>query len=185
MGRKITIDSATLMNKGLEAIEAQWFFDLRMEQISILIHPQSIIHSMVEYRDGSIIAQLGVPDMITPICYALSYPRHIENDLSPLRLDEIGTLSFEKPDTKRFKCLDLALKAAESGGSMPTVLNGANEIAVEAFLEERIGFCQIPTLIDRTMAAHEPFSIDSIERVMEADSWARDTARLLLGELGH
>jgi 1-deoxy-D-xylulose-5-phosphate reductoisomerase len=177
MGEKISIDSATLMNKGLEAIEAKWFFDLRMDQISIVIHPQSIIHSMVEYRDGSIIAQMGIPHMITPISYALSYPRHIETDLVPLQLDEIGTLTFEKPDLKKFPCLDLALQAGEIGQSMPAVMNGANEVAVDAFLRGKIGFLQIPMLIKRTMEAHRTSSIDSIEEVMEVDSWARDTAR--------
>jgi len=177
MGKKISIDSATLMNKGLEAIEAKWFFDLRMDQISIVIHPQSIIHSMVEYRDGSIIAQMGIPHMITPISYALSYPRHIENHLVPLQLDEIGTLTFQKPDLKKFPCLDLALQAGEIGQSMPAVMNGANEIAVDAFLNGKIGFLQIPMLIRRTMEAHRTSPINSIEKVMETDSWARDTAR--------
>jgi 1-deoxy-D-xylulose-5-phosphate reductoisomerase len=177
MGKKINIDSATLMNKGLEAIEAKWFFDLKMDQIDIVIHPQSIIHSMVEYKDGSIIAQMGVPHMITPISYALSYPRHIENHLPPLQLDEIGTLSFEKPDMKRFKCLDLALQAGKTGQSMPAVLNAANEIAVAAFLEGHIGFLQISLLIEKTMEAHTPFAIDHIEAVMEADSWARHRAK--------
>jgi 1-deoxy-D-xylulose-5-phosphate reductoisomerase len=177
MGKKISIDSATLMNKGLEAIEAKWFFDLRMDQISIVIHPQSIIHSMVEYRDGSIIAQMGIPHMITPISYALSYPRHAENHLSPLQLDEIGALTFEKPDLKKFPCLDLALQAGEIGESMPAVMNGANEIAVDAFLNAKIGFLQIPMLIERTMKAHRTFSVDSIEKVIEADAWARGTAR--------
>jgi 1-deoxy-D-xylulose-5-phosphate reductoisomerase len=177
MGNKISIDSATLMNKGLEAIEAKWFFDLRMDQISIVIHPQSIIHSMVEYRDGSIIAQMGIPHMITPISYALSYPRHIESHLVPLQLDEIGTLTFEKPDLKKFPCLDLALQAGERGESMPAVMNGANEIAVDAFLNGKIGFLQIPMVIERTMEAHRASSIDNIEKLMEADSWARDTAR--------
>ncbi|NNG07766.1 MAG: 1-deoxy-D-xylulose-5-phosphate reductoisomerase [Desulfobacteraceae bacterium] len=176
MGKKISIDSATLMNKGLEAIEAKWFFDLRMDQISIVIHPQSIIHSMVEYCDGSIIAQMGIPHMITPISYALSYPRHIENHLLPLQLDEIGTLTFEKPDLEKFPCLGLALQAGEIGESMPAVLNGANEIAVNAFLNGKIGYLQIPMLIQRTMEAHRTFSIDSLEKVMEADSWARDAA---------
>ena len=184
MGKKINIDSATLMNKGLEAIEAKWFFDLRMDQISIVIHPQSIIHSMVEYQDGSIIAQMGVPHMITPISYALSYPRHTENHLVPLQLDEIGTLSFEKPDIKKFKCLDLALQAGEIGESMPAVLNAANEIAVEAFLDGKISLIQIPALIEKTMEAHTTFCVDSIERVMGADSWARNTARELLRESG-
>lgn len=183
MGQKISIDSATMMNKGLEVIEAKWFFDLRMDQIGILIHPQSIIHSMVEYRDGSVIAQLGIPDMITPIAYALSYPRHIETHLPPLRLDEIGTLSFEKPDFKRFKCLELAFKAAEIGESLPAVLNGANEIAVKFFLEGKINFLQIPILIEKTMKAHKTFSIENIENVMEADSWARNAASNLMLEL--
>jgi 1-deoxy-D-xylulose-5-phosphate reductoisomerase len=176
MGRKINVDSATLMNKGLEAIEAKWFFGLNMDQIDIVIHPQSIVHSMVEYKDGSVIAQMGVPSMITPISYALSYPQHVENHLSPLQLDEIGILSFEKPDRNRFKCLDLALQAGKIGGSMPTVLNAANEIAVDAFLEGHIGFLQIPMLIERTMEAHTAYDIDHIEGVMEADSWARQRA---------
>lgn len=176
MGRKISIDSSTLMNKGLEAIEARWLFDLRMDQIDIIIHPESIIHSMVEYRDGSIIAQLGIPDMITPISYALSYPRHMETNLPSLRLEEIGNLTFQKPDMKRFKCLSLALKASEIGESMPAVLNGANEIAVGAFLEGRIKFLQIPSLIEKTMEAHVPFPINSIESVTKADIWARKTA---------
>jgi 1-deoxy-D-xylulose-5-phosphate reductoisomerase len=183
MGRKINVDSATLMNKGLEAIEAKWFFDLKMDQIDIVIHPQSIVHSMVEYKDGSIIAQMGVPNMITPISYALSYPHHMENDLSPLQLDEIGTLSFGKPDKNRFKCLDLALQAGKIGGSMPAVLNAANEIAVGAFLEGHIGFLQIPMLIERTMGAHTAYDIDHIEGVMEADSWARHRAEEVLSNL--
>ena len=174
MGPKITIDSATMMNKGLEVIEAKWLFDLEMEQIDVLIHPQSIVHSMVEYKDGSIISQLGVPDMMIPIAYALSYPRHIKTGLPPLELEKVGPLSFEKPDLKRFKCLALALKAAAAGGSMPAVLNGANEIAVDAFLKEKIGFLDIPKLIEQTMAAHTTHSIDRIESVMDADRWARE-----------
>jgi len=184
MGKKITIDSSTMMNKGLEAIEARWLFDLRMDQISILIHAESIVHSMVEYRDGSIIAQLGVPNMITPISYALSYPRHLETPLASLELEEVGTLNFRRPDMERFKCLALALAAAETGGSMPTVLNGANEIAVDAFLNHRIGFLQISALIEKTMEAHEGYSIGSIEGVMEADRWARETAKRELQNLG-
>ncbi|MEE9609731.1 MAG: 1-deoxy-D-xylulose-5-phosphate reductoisomerase [Desulfatiglandales bacterium] len=183
MGQKISIDSATMMNKGLEAIEAKWFFDLRIDQISILIHPQSIIHSMVEYKDGSIIAQLGIPDMITPISYALSYPRHIETHLSPLELDEIGSLSFEKPDTEKFKCLELAFKAAEIGESMPAVLNAANEIAIDAFLRGKIGFLQIPALIEMTMEGHKPLPVESIEGAIAVDSWARNTARGLIDTL--
>lgn len=176
MGPKITVDSATLMNKGLELIEAKWLFELDIHQIHILIHPQSVVHSMVEYRDGSIIAQLGIPDMITPISYALSYPRHVDTPLRPLDLEEVGTLRFMKADTRKFRCLELALRAAEIGDSMPAVLNGANEVAVDLFLKGRIGFLQIPSLIERTMDAHRPFVIDRIEKVMEADVWARERA---------
>lgn len=177
MGQKISIDSATLMNKGLEVIEAKWLFDLEIDQIKIMIHPESIIHSMVEYQDGSVIAQMGVPDMITPISYALSYPRHRETHLSPLKLDEIGALHFFKPDIKQFRCLELALKAAEMGESMPAVLNGANEIAVDAFLKREIGFLQIPRLIEDVMEAHQPFPVRCIEDVLEVDQWSREQAK--------
>jgi 1-deoxy-D-xylulose-5-phosphate reductoisomerase len=180
MGAKVSIDSSTMMNKGLEAIEAKWLFDLKMDQISILIHSQSIVHSMVEYKDGSIISQMGVPDMVIPISFALSFPHHLKTRVPPLELEKVGTLSFEKPDMKRFRCLDLALKAAEIGESMPAVLNGANEIAVESFLKGNIGFLDIPDLIEKTMASHENHPIDSIETVMEVDRWARDTARNIL-----
>lgn len=180
MGPKVSIDSSTMMNKGLEVIEAKWLFDLKMDQISILIHSQSIVHSMVEYKDGSIISQMGVPDMIIPISFALSFPHHLKTRVPPLELEKVGTLSFEKPDMKRFRCLDLALKAAEIGGSMPAVLNGANEIAVESFLKGTIGFLDIPDLIEKTMASHENHPIDSIETVMEVDRWARDMARSIL-----
>jgi 1-deoxy-D-xylulose-5-phosphate reductoisomerase len=180
MGKKITIDSATLMNKGLEVIEAKWLFNLTMDQIDILVHPESIIHSMVEYLDGSVIAQMGIPDMITPISYALSYPRHRKTNLPPLRLEEVGKLTFEKPDMNRFKCLNLAFKAMNTGESMPAVMNGANEIAVESFLNGKIGFLQIPLLIERTMDRHNTFHPEGIEDIMEADAWARRTAE---GEL--
>lgn len=183
MGPKISIDSATMMNKGLEAIEAKWLFNLDMDQISILVHPESIVHSMVEYKDGAILAQLGIPDMFIPISYALSYPRHVENRLPSLDLERIGKLHFEKPDLQKFRCLNLALKAAETGESAPSVLNGANEIAVQAFLDGRIRFQDIPDLIEKTLAAHKPHHIDNIERVMKADSWARDTARHILQTL--
>jgi 1-deoxy-D-xylulose-5-phosphate reductoisomerase len=176
MGPKITVDSATLMNKGLELIEARWLFGLDIHQIHILIHPQSVIHSMVEYKDGSILAQMGIPDMITPISYALSYPRHVDTMLPALDLERVGTLRFMKPDTGKFRCLELALQAAEIGESMPAVLNGANEVAVELFLRGRIGFLEIPSLIEKTMKAHTSFVIDSIEKVMEADAWARQRA---------
>ena len=176
MGEKITIDSATLMNKGLEAIEAKWFFNLDMDQIDILIHPQSVIHSMVEYKDGSVIAQLGIADMIIPISYALSYPRHLENSLPPLELDEVQELTFRKPDMKRFRSLDLALMAAKVGGSMPTVLNGANEVAVAAFLEKKIKFLDIPDLIEKTMDTHHSQPVDHIEDIIKTNQWARDMA---------
>lgn len=176
MGRKITIDSATLMNKGLEVIEARWLFDLKPDQIDILIHPESIVHSMVEYMDGSVIAQMGVPDMITPISYALSYPDHLETDIPPLRLEEIGKLSFFEPDKARFKCLALAIKALETGESMPAVLNGANEIAVDSFLKEEIPFLGIPEVIEKTMNAHDIHSVSELDSVLDADSWARETA---------
>lgn len=183
MGPKISIDSATMMNKGLETIEAKWLFDLDMSQIDILIHKQSVVHSMVEYKDGSIIAQLGVPDMIIPISYALSFPRHVKNSRPPLDFERIGTFNFEKPDPNRFKCLALALKSAEIGDSMPAVLNGANEIAVEAFLEGKIKFPDIPYLIEKSMERHNPYPIDDINTVMEADAWARDTARNILQQI--
>jgi 1-deoxy-D-xylulose-5-phosphate reductoisomerase len=176
MGPKITVDSATLMNKGLELIEARWLFGLDIHQIRILIHPQSVVHSMVEYKDGSIIAQLGIPDMITPISYALSYPRHEDTALPALDLEQVGALRFMRADTRKFRCLELALRAAEIGESMPAVLNGANEMAVELFLQGKIGFLRIPSLIEETMRAHSPFAIDSLEKVTEADAWARQKA---------
>ena len=177
MGPKITIDSATLMNKGLEVIEAKWLFDLPLEKISVLVHPQSIIHSMAEYIDGSIIAQLGVPDMTIPISYALSYPHHLRNHLSPLDLLTAGDLQFQKPDMSRFRCLALALEAAKTGGTMPAVLNGSNEIAVDAFLKGQIGFLDIPALIEKTMRTHNISSVDNIAAVVEADGWARRETR--------
>ncbi len=181
MGPKITVDSATLMNKGLELIEARWLFGLGIHQIQILVHPQSVVHSMVEYKDGSIIAQLGIPDMMTPISYALSYPRHADTTLPALDLEQVGALTFAKPDRGKFRCLELAMQAAETGKSMPAVLNGANEAAVELFLQGRIGFLQIPSLIEKTMKAHTPFGIESVEAVMQADAWARRQAAQFAG----
>lgn len=177
MGRKITIDSATLMNKGLEVIEAKWLFDLKPDQIDILIHPESIVHSMVEYMDGSVIAQMGIPEMITPISYALSYPEHLETNLPSLKLEEIGKLSFFEPDKSRFRCLSLAVSALETGGSMPAVLNGANEIAVDSFLKEEISFLGIPGIIEKTMNAHTVHQVSTIDSVLDADTWARETAK--------
>jgi 1-deoxy-D-xylulose-5-phosphate reductoisomerase len=183
MGPKISVDSASMMNKGLEAIEAKWFFGFEMDQIGILIHPQSIVHSMVEYKDGSTLAQLAPPDMIIPIAYALSFPSHMETGLHPLDLSRVGVLSFFEPDRVRFRCLGLALEAGKKGESMPAVLNGANEVAVESFLAEKIGFLDIPTLIEKTMEAHRPHPIEGIEAVLEADAWARQTATALLHQL--
>ncbi len=177
MGAKITIDSATLMNKGLEVIEAQWLFDLPIEKIGILVHPQSIVHSMAEFKDGSIIAQLGVPDMTIPIAYALSYPHHLQNHLPPLDLLTAGDLQFRNPDMSRFPCLGLALQAAKIGGTMPAVLNGANEIAVEAFLKGHIGFLDIAAIIEKTMEVHSAAPVNAIEAVLEADAWARRKTR--------
>ena len=174
MGRKITIDSATMMNKGLEVIEAHWLFNLPGEQIAVHIHPQSIVHSMVEYVDGSVIAQLGIPDMKTPIAYALSYPERLKLDLPPLDLCKIGQLTFVEPDHDRFPCLDLAYQALAEGGSTPAVLNAANEIAVGAFLEGRIGFTDIPHLIDSTLNKHQKIDMKTIEDVLQVDRWARD-----------
>ena len=183
MGPKITIDCATLMNKGLEVIEAKWLFDLPLEKIGILVHPQSIIHSMAEYVDGSIIAQLGVPDMTIPISYALSYPHHLQNHLSPLDLLTAGDLQFQEPDLLRFRCLALALEAAKIGGTMPAVLNGSNEIAVDAFLKGRIGFLDIPALIEKTMETHNVAPLKDIEAVVEADRWSRRKAEEHLEDL--
>jgi len=183
MGRKISIDSATLMNKGMEAIEAKWLFNVEMDQIEILLHPQSIIHSMVEYMDGSIIAQLAPTDMRIPISYALSYPRHLKVELPSLDFLDIKTLSFERPDKKRFRCLYLALAAGKIGESMPAVLNGANEIGVNAFLEGKIGFLEIPQLIEKTMEKHETFPLNSIGQAIEADQWAQSRAKEILREM--
>ncbi len=180
MGPKVTIDSATLMNKGLEVIEARWLFDMPIEKIKILIHPQSIVHSMVEYRDGSIIAQMGIPDMTIPISYALSYPDHIENPLPPLDLTKVGPLTFQNPDFEKFRCLALALEAAKKGGSMPPVLNASNEVAVEAFLKGKIRFLDIPRIIHETMASHHQKAADTIEAILEVDAWARKKASSLI-----
>jgi 1-deoxy-D-xylulose-5-phosphate reductoisomerase len=183
MGKKITIDSATMMNKGIEAIEAKWLFNVEVDQIEILLHPQSIVHSLVEYVDGSIIAQLAFPDMRIPISYALSYPRHLEADMPSLDLFKIGSLSFEKPDTNRFRCLQLALTAGKIGQSMPAVLSGSNEIAVRAFLEGKIGFLDIPQLVEKTMERHRVFPVNSIDQAIEADRWGQSAAREILEKM--
>lgn len=177
MGRKITIDSATMMNKGLEVIEAHWLFNAPMNKIDINIHPQSIIHSMVEYVDGCVMAQLGMPDMKAPIAYALSYPERIATGIRPLDLTTLSGLTFFKPDLEKFRCLGLAYRAIQEGESMPAVMNAANEVAVEAFLAGRIGFLQIADIIESTMDAHQSHPLNSIEEVLHADQWGRATAR--------
>lgn len=173
MGRKITIDSATLMNKGLELIEAKWLFDVPIKDIEILVHPQSIVHSAVEFEDNSVIAQMGAPDMRIPISYALTYPYRKENNFGTLNLFEKNTLTFEKPDFDTFKCLRLAYKAIEIGGTMPAVLNSANEIAVYKFLDGKIKFTDIPEIIEQTMNAYNVIYNYKLEDVIEADKWAR------------
>jgi 1-deoxy-D-xylulose-5-phosphate reductoisomerase len=183
MGRKITIDSATMVNKGLEVIEARWLFDMPVENISVNIHPQSIIHSMVEYVDGCVMAQLGVPDMKAPIAYALTYPERVATGVRPLDLTVLSGLSFFNPDYARFPSLKLAYQAMESGESMPAVLNAANEVAVEAFLEGRIKFTDIPVIIEKTMDAHVPHALTSIEEVLSVDRWGREKSREFLGSL--
>lgn len=185
MGQKITIDSATMMNKGLEVIEARWLFDTPPDKIDVNIHPQSIIHSMVEYIDGCVIAQLGTPDMKAPIAYALAYPERIETGVRQLDLTTFSGLTFFKPDMDKFPCLGLAYRAINSGESMPAVMNAANEIAVAEFLGGNIGFIQIPEVIKRTMDAHSPNDLRSIEEVLKADLWGRDTAREICREMVH
>ena len=176
MGRKISIDSATMMNKGLEVIEARWLFNAPVEKIGVNIHPQNIIHSMVEYVDGCVIAQLGMPDMKAPIAYALSYPERVATGIQPLDLTTFSGLTFYKPDLNKFRCLGLAYRAINEGESMPAVMNAANEIAVEAFLEDRLGFLQIAQVIEETMNAHQAHDLKSLEEVLQADQWGRETA---------
>jgi 1-deoxy-D-xylulose-5-phosphate reductoisomerase len=176
MGRKITIDSATLMNKGLEVIEAHWLFGVRADQIDVVIHPQSCVHSMVELTDGSIIAQLGVTDMRLPIQYAFSYPDRWPAPLPPLDLAKAARLDFQRPDTDAFPCLALAYRALESERSLPVVLNAANEVAVAHFLDGRIAFTAIPQIIDAAMRAHKPVDVSSLAEVRSVDRWARGCA---------
>ena len=180
MGPKITIDSATLFNKGLEMIEARWLFDIEMSRVKVIVHPQSVIHSMVEFVDGSLLAQLSTPDMCLPIQYALTYPCRASSDRVQTNLADIGRLDFEEPDTERFPALNLARRAGEEGGTLPAVLNAANEVAVEAFCNQEIGFTNICETVAATMDAHEAIKSPSLEKILEADSWARKTARSLL-----
>jgi 1-deoxy-D-xylulose-5-phosphate reductoisomerase len=181
MGPKITIDSATLMNKGLEVIEAHWLFDVPLAQIEIVIHPQSIIHSLVEFRDGSQLAQLGVPSMRTPIQYALGYPERLPHNWAPLDLAALGTLTFAAPDFSRFPCPALARAAALAGGDTPAVLNAANEEAVAAFLDHRIGFLDIAALVERALAAHTPTPQPTLDAILATDTATRERVREWMG----
>lgn len=177
MGRKVTIDSATLMNKALELIEARWLFDLPPEKIDVWVHPQSIVHSMVEFVDGAVLAQLSAPDMRLPIQYALTWPKRSEGLTPPLDLDRLRTLEFEEPDHARFPALRLARSALAAGGTMPAVLNAANEVAVDRFCEGSLSFPGIPRLVEAVMARHDPVASPGLEQLREADSWARLEAR--------
>lgn len=179
MGKKITVDSATLMNKGLEVIEAKWLFNVDLEQIEVLVHPQSIIHSMVGYEDGAVIAQLGLPDMKVPIQYALTYPKRIANSFPKINFFEQNNLTFEKPRIDKFPCLGLAYKAIRTGGTMPAVLNAANEIAVERFIKREIAFTDISKLIEMAMSAYNVKYNYSLEDVLDADNWAREYTKTL------
>ncbi len=181
MGRKISVDSATMMNKGLEVIEAHWLFGISTSQIEVVIHPQSVIHSMVSYVDGSVIAQLGNPDMRTPIAHALAYPERIASGVGHLDLTRMGNLQFERPDFARFPCLRLAYDAMKAGGATPAILNAANEVAVQAFLDRRIGFRMIDSLIGRVLDRVAPDSeITGIDHLLEQDRAAREAARALI-----
>jgi len=173
MGRKISVDSATMMNKGLEVIEARWLFDAQPSQIQVVVHPQSVIHSMVEYADGSVLAQLGNPDMRTPIAHAMAWPERHASGVAPLDLFQIARLDFEKPDLQRFPCLRLAFEAVESGGVAPAVLNAANEVAVRRFLAHELGFMDIPRVIDNTLGAVSAGDADTLDGLMQVDAEAR------------
>src|SRR5262249_41785772 len=177
MGRKITIDSATLFNKGLEMIEARWLFDIEMARVSVVVHPQSVVHSMVEFVDGSMLAQLSTPDMCLPIQYALTYPDRAASERVQTDLARLGSLTFEQPDPERFPALNLARRAGEVGGTLPAVLNAANEVAVDAFVNGRIGFPAISETVKNTMNRHKVVEHPTLEQVLEADTWARNAAR--------
>jgi 1-deoxy-D-xylulose-5-phosphate reductoisomerase len=176
MGKKITIDSATLFNKGLEMIEARWLFDIGMERVGVLVHPQSIVHSLVEFVDGALLAQLSTPDMCLPIQYALTYPDRVPSERVQTNFTKLGSLTFEEPDAERFPALTLARRAGEVGGTMPSVLNAANEVAVAAFLNRKINFPQITEMVRRTMEAHKVVLHPALEQILEADVWARAEA---------
>ncbi len=180
MGKKITIDSATMFNKGLEMIEAHWLFGLPMKQVEVVVHPQSIVHSMVEFIDGSVLAQLSVTDMCFPIQYAVTFPERMPSGLPPLDLAKLGSLAFEAPDEKRFPALRLAREAGEAGGTLPGVFNAANEVAVEAFLAEQIPFPRIWGMVEEVMQKHTTLSSPDLDAIIEADRWARSEAKVRL-----
>ncbi len=180
MGRKVTIDSATLANKGFEVFEIHWMFGVDVRQIEVVVHHQSIIHSLVQFHDGSVIAQMGPPDMRVPIQFAIFHPERVANDLPRMSLAEIGRLTFAEPDTHRFPCLRLAFSAARAGRSYPAVLNAADEVAVGAFLDGEIAFMRIPELIERALEEHQAFEVHTLGEVEEADGWAREYVRGLL-----
>ena len=180
MGKKITIDSASLMNKGLEVIEAHWLFDMPVEKITVQIHPQSIIHSMVEYIDGSVIAQMGIADMRVPISYALSFPNRLPLSLPRLDLSRKGGLTFQAPDLDRYPCLKLAYQSIKIGETMPAILNASNEVAVNAFLDGAIKFTEIPLLIQRVMEDHDVKPVHTIEDILKTDHWARERAKAII-----
>ena len=183
MGRKISVDSATMMNKGLEVIEAFWLFGLPLEKIKVLIHPQSVVHSMVRYRDGSVLAQLGQPDMRTPIAYGLAWPERIEAGVAPLSLTQLANLSFTDPELERFPCLSLAFAAAKAGGTAPAVLNAANEVAVAAFLDEGLPYLQISCVVDSVLNTISSVNADSLELILDVDVRARQAAQVVVKEI--
>ncbi|QWD60616.1 1-deoxy-D-xylulose-5-phosphate reductoisomerase [Polynucleobacter sp. MWH-UH35A] len=183
MGRKISVDSATMMNKGLEVIEAFWLFGLSLEKIKVLIHPQSVVHSMVRYRDGSVLAQLGQPDMRTPIAYGLAWPERIDAGVAPLSLTQLASLSFSEPELERFPCLSLAFAAAKAGGTAPTVLNAANEVAVAAFLDEGLPYLQIPVVVSKVLESIPAANADSLELILAVDTRARQAAQTVVKDI--
>jgi len=177
MGGKITIDSATMFNKALEIVEARWLFDLKPDQIEVIVHPQSIIHSMVEFVDGSVIAQLGLPDMRIPIQLALTWPDRVEGNVKRLNLAEIKTLTFQEPDLEKFPSLKLGWRAAEAGGTMGAVLNAANEVAVDRFVKREISFVRIFEIVKEVMDRHTLVAHPTLDDVLQVDAWARQEAR--------
>jgi 1-deoxy-D-xylulose-5-phosphate reductoisomerase len=183
MGKRITIDSATLMNKGFEVIEAKWLFDVQTSQIEVIIHPQSILHSAVMFRDGSVIGQFSLPDMRLPIQYALSYPERFKNSFPRLSFSQMKTLTFDRPDMNKFPCLKYGLEAANAGGTLATVINGADEIAVGLFLDNKIKFLDISNIIEKTMRKHKNIKNPTLEGILKADAWARETAMIISNNL--